>query len=383
MAVGLEATGNPPLGIARATLLFARLIRLESVLVRDHFQGLLPTSIWNREFSWAAALVPSPHESFDFQVLLGYLAASAGKIRLGVGVTEPIRRHPVLIAQSMLTLAHAVKRPPILGIGAGERENIEPYGLDFSSPVGRLEEALQVIRLCFSSQGTIDFRGKYFRLDRATMALQPPRGRMPEIWIAGHGARMLRLTGQYADGWYPTVVASPEEYAAKLAVIRSAAREAGRNPDAIVPALHQYILVAPSEREARAMLDTKAARFAALMYSSADQWRQLGKEHPFGEDFRGYVDFLPETYDRNTIEAALAALPPELLGHGLVWGTPEQVVSKLRAFGDAGLRHVVLDLASALASRRAALYGLWAIRNIAGMLQRGPAAQSGVPTIHR
>jgi phthiodiolone/phenolphthiodiolone dimycocerosates ketoreductase len=370
LAVGLQVSGNPPLGIARANLLFARLIRLDSVLVADHFQGFIPMALWDREFSWAATHFANPHESLDFQVVLGYLAARAGRIRLGVGVTEAIRRHPVLIAQSMLTLAHAVKRPPILGIGAGEGVNIEPYGLDFSTPVGRLEEALQVIRLCFSRQGTIDFRGKYFHLDNATMALQPPRGRMPEIWIAGHGPRMLRLTGEYGDGWYPTLVASPAEYAAKLAVIRSAAREAGRHPDAIVPALHQYILVAPSEREARAMLDTKSARFAALLFSSADQWRQVGKEHPFGKDFRGYFDFMPERYDRKTIEAALAALPPELVGYGLVWGTPEQIVDKLRAFADVGMRHVVLDLASALASRRAGLYGVLAIRKIAGLLKQ-------------
>ncbi|HLZ08300.1 MAG TPA: LLM class flavin-dependent oxidoreductase [Chloroflexota bacterium] len=379
LAVGIQVSGNPPLGIARAILLFARLNRLESVTVADHFQGFIPMALWDRKFSWAASVLANPHESFDYQVVLGYLAARAGKIRLGVGVTEANRRHPVLIAQSMLTLAHAVRRRPILGIGAGERENIEPYGLDFSTPVGRLEEALQIIRLCFSRNDTIDFRGKYFRLDNATMALQSPKGRLPEIWIAGHGARMLRLTGEYSDGWFPTLVASPSEYASKLAIIRSAARDAGRNPAAILPALHQYIVVAPTEAEARAMLDTKAGHFAALMNASAELWRQLGKEHPFGADFRGYVDFLPERYDLRTVEAALAALPPELLGYGLVWGTPEQIADKLRAFGDAGLRHVVLDLASALVSRRATLYGLFAIRKIAGLLKRGSPARSGVP----
>ncbi len=370
-AVGLQVSGNPPIGLARALLLYARLTRLDSVLVADHFQGFIPTALWNPEFSWAAAQFSNPHESFDFQLLLGYLAASAGRLRLGVGVTEPIRRHPVLIAQTMLTLAHAIGRSPILGIGAGERENIEPYGLDFSTPVGRLEEALQIIRRCFSQSGAIDFEGQYYHLVGATMALRPPKGRLPEIWIAGHGARMLRLTGEYGDGWYPTLVTSPSDYAAKLAVIRAAAQKVGRDPAAIVPALHQYIVVAPSEREARAMLATKVARFAVLLLTSHEQWSQLGREHPFGENFRGYVDFLPEEYDRKTLLAAVAAVPPELLGSGLIWGTPEQIAEKLRAYGDAGLRHVVLDLASALISRRAALYGIVAMWKIAALLKRG------------
>ena len=65
----------------------------------------------------------------------------------------------------MMTLSHLTKRAPILGIGAGERMNIDPYGLDPSEPVTRLEEALQIIRLCLSAQGPITFSGKHYRLD--------------------------------------------------------------------------------------------------------------------------------------------------------------------------------------------------------------------------
>jgi phthiodiolone/phenolphthiodiolone dimycocerosates ketoreductase len=138
-------------------------------------------------------------------------------------VTEPIRRHPVLIAQAMLTLSRMIKRPPILGIGAGERENTEPHGLDFSHPVGRLEEALQIIRMCFSSQGPIDFEGEHYRLDGAMMDLRTPAGKIPEIWIGGRGPRMLRLAGGYGDGWYPNMIASPDQYASKLNAVHAAA----------------------------------------------------------------------------------------------------------------------------------------------------------------
>jgi phthiodiolone/phenolphthiodiolone dimycocerosates ketoreductase len=354
-------------------MLFARLSRFDSVFTVDHFQNFVPTALWDRELTWAAAHFPSPHEVFDYQVLLGYLARSAGGLRVGVGVTEPVRRHPVLIAQAMMTLAHMTKRPPILGIGAGERENIEPYGLDFSQPVSQLEEALKVIRLCFSSSGPFDFVGKHYRLDRAMMDLHPPKGRTPEIWIAGHGPRMLRLTGQYGDGWFPTMVASPQEYKAKLEVVRAAAREAGRNPAAITPALHQFVVVAPTRREARAMLHTRLARFAALVGAPADEWRKVGVEHPFGQHFRGYVDFVPERYDRETLDKAIAAVPPQLVGRGFIIGTVEEVVARLLTYREAGVRHVVLSLSSALFSRRAGIYGQLALPRIAWLLRRGGA----------
>lgn len=252
ISIGLQLGTQPPLSATRAFLLGARAMRLDSVMLIDHFQKVFPSAIWDQELTWLAARRPTPHEFFDYQVLLGYLASRVERMRLGVGVTESIRRHPVLIARAMMTLSHLTKRAPILGIGAGERMNIDPYRLDFAHPVTRLEEALQIVRLCLSVRGPITFCSKYFRLDRATVDLKPATGRVPEIWIAGHGPRMLALTGRYGDGWYPTAVVSPHEYADKLATVRTAARAAGRNPAAVTPALHRFMVIAATEREARA-----------------------------------------------------------------------------------------------------------------------------------
>lgn len=364
MTIGLELLTAPPLVWNRALASVARLSRLDTLWVADHWQGHIPSAMWRQTFRWAATQSESPHAFLDYQVFLGALAAHAGRLRLGVSVTEPIRRHPVLLAQAMLTLAHLTKRPPILGIGAGERMNIEPYGLDFSEPVGRLEEALQIIRRCFSHQGPIDFSGKHYRLDHAILDLRAPKGQTPEIWIGGQGPRMLRLTGQYADGWFPPAIASAEEYAAKLALIRKTAQEAGRDPQAITPALYEFLVVAPSEREVQEMLDSKLGRLIALQVASSE-WRKVGAQHPFGEDFRGYVDWVAERYDRQTLQEALASVPPALIGTGLLWGTPEQVADKLRAFGEVGVQHVGLFPISMIVSRRAALYGLWAVHKIA------------------
>jgi phthiodiolone/phenolphthiodiolone dimycocerosates ketoreductase len=370
IAVGLQIGTQPPLSALRAFLLGARAMRLDSVMVIDHFQNVFPSAIWDRELTWLAAQRSTPHEFFDYQVLFGYLASRVGRMRLGVGVTEPIRRHPILIAQAMMTLSHLTRRAPILGIGAGERMNLDPYGLDPAEPVTRLEEALQIIRLCLSTAGPITFCGKHYRLERARMDLKPPPGRVPQIWIAAHGPRMLRLTGCYGDGWYPTTVVSPQDYAIKLAAVRAAAAEAGRNAASITPALHRFMVVGSSEQEARAMLNTKVIRALGLM-ASPELWRQAGTAHPFGEHFNALVNFVPDQYDRKMMDEAIAAVPDAVMTEGpLLWGAPQQVAAKLRAFGDAGLRHVVLAPVSGLVSQRAALYGLWATGRIARSLVR-------------
>ena len=83
--MGLQFGTQPPLGAVRAVMLFARLARLESVMAVDHFQNIFPIAIWDEEFSWVAARSSTPHEHFDYQVLLGYLATRAGRVRLGWG----------------------------------------------------------------------------------------------------------------------------------------------------------------------------------------------------------------------------------------------------------------------------------------------------------
>jgi phthiodiolone/phenolphthiodiolone dimycocerosates ketoreductase len=201
IGVGLAIPPKPPLAAFKQVIWAARLMRFDSLLLWDHIQDIFPRALWEPSFTWAAGVNESPHEMFDQQTLLGYLGPRAGNLAVGVAVTEAIRRHPVVIAQAMVTLAHLTKRAPILGIGSGERENIEPYGLPFANSVSRLEEALQVIRLCLDTESPLDFEGAYFNLDRARFDLKPPPGRKPKIWVGALGPRMLELTGRYGDGW--------------------------------------------------------------------------------------------------------------------------------------------------------------------------------------
>ena len=84
ISVGLQLGTQPPLSATRAFLLGARAMRLDSVMLIDHFQNVFPTVIWDKELTWLAAQRPTPHEFFDYQALLGYLASRVGRMRLGL-----------------------------------------------------------------------------------------------------------------------------------------------------------------------------------------------------------------------------------------------------------------------------------------------------------
>jgi phthiodiolone/phenolphthiodiolone dimycocerosates ketoreductase len=118
------------------------------------------------------------------------------------------------------------------------------------------------------------------------------------------------------------------------------------------------------------MIETMVVRFFGVL-APAELWRRVGRTHPFGDQFGGIVDFVPGDYTREELEAAIAAVPVEMANQGLLYGTPEQVVAQLRAYGDVGLRHAILQVASAAISRKAALYSTRALRAIAKEMHRG------------
>ncbi|GAA6525222.1 phthiodiolone/phenolphthiodiolone dimycocerosates ketoreductase [Intrasporangium sp. DVR] len=364
--MGVVLAPSPPVGLLRLQLGVARLGHLDSVMVPDHLQSLVPEAVW-AESTWLKGT--RTHALFDYASTLGWLAARSGRLRVGVQVTDPLRRHPVVVAQTMLTLAHLTRRAPILGIGSGERENLEPYGLPLDHPTARLEEALRILRACFT--GTLaDFDGEYYTLRDAVMDLQAPVGRTPEIWVGAHGPRMLELTGRFGDGWIPTLVSSPEDYAQKLERVRAAARQAGRSPEAVTAGLGGFLLLARDAADVSRVLRTPLARFFALLTPAA-VWREVGAEHPLGPRFRGFVDVLPETLERDALRSALASVPAEVVAIGVMVGTPDQVVARVRALAEAGLQHFSPMVLSGALSRGNALHDIRAIPSIARRLQSG------------
>ena len=203
MGVGVQLLGRPPAAALAAIAKGLEVAGADSFWAPDHWMYLAPLGVWDSSTFPSARLIRSPEENFDAWSFLTWLAGRTRKATIGTAVTEAIRRHPAEIAQAALSIHHLSHGRFVLGIGAGEKENIEPYGLSYKGQVSRLEEALYVIRLLWGSKDYVSYQGKFFELDRAVIGLGPYRGKFPPIWIAAHGPRTLRLTGRYGDGWLP------------------------------------------------------------------------------------------------------------------------------------------------------------------------------------
>jgi phthiodiolone/phenolphthiodiolone dimycocerosates ketoreductase len=344
---------------------------IDSYWVPDHLNNLAPRAIVTPKHVGLARLISDVDAMYEPWTALGHIAGwnRLRRLRLGVGVTDAGRRNPAVTAQAAATLHLITGGRAILGIGVGEREGNEPYGVPWDRPVARFEEALATIRTLWSSRGELVSReSEFFPLRNAIFTLPPHRGRWPQIWVAAHGPRMLRATGRYADAWLPAGMMTPQDYARRLDLVRSAASDAGRDPLSILPAVNPVVFTGNSREDVDAAMDSAAGRAAGLCVPGSE-WKRHGATHPLGEDFSGIQDFVPQTMDRQTILSYVAQVPPSLLREMTLNGTPDEVIDQAAVWRDHGVRYItVLNLSTVQPSmRKAAATGMPFLKVLRGL----------------
>ena len=128
-----------------------------------------------------------------------------------------------------------------LGVASGWNDiEFEALGACFRTRGARIEEQVELMRRMWASD-LVTFAGEHHRVDDA--GINPPPVQRPiPVWFGGGADRVLRRIGHMADGWFANTSRrtaarvgippfSPDESGhERLALIFSAAREAGRDP---------------------------------------------------------------------------------------------------------------------------------------------------------
>lgn len=374
VAVGTNGAIAPPLAGVVKGATRAEEKGYDSIWWPDHLMGWHPDSVWRPEITELARSMPNPHIFVDPVAAIAACSTQTSRIRLGTSVTDAIRRHPAMLAQEFLTLDHFSKGRTILGIGAGEGENITPYGMSFDRPVSRLEEALEIVRLLWGTTEPVDYDGETWRMRGAVCGMSPYEdpatgtAAPPPIWVGAHGPRMLSLAGRHCDGWLPTYQGGPEKWAQGLAAIRTAATGVSRSLDGFVPALLTHLVVVDDDRDVERLLDSPLIRTWMLTMPSSC-FEEFGVEHPLGEGSYGLLDYIPTQLPEERVRQALQAVPLEVAHKYLMVGTPDQILDELGQFVAHGLEHVVLWNISYLADFELLRSSYRALDDIAVRLQ--------------
>ena len=164
--------------------------------------------------------------------LLGYLGATTDRLKLGVGVANPYTRNPALLAMASATLDRLTGGRFVLGLGRSERAVVQDkMGIPYGDAPAAMRGCVSLVRRLLAGERVSETAGP-FRLSGAKLATTPVQSRLP-IYLAAIGRKGLRLAGAIADGVLLNAYVPPAYVRYAVAEIRTAAQEAGRDPDAI------------------------------------------------------------------------------------------------------------------------------------------------------
>jgi alkanesulfonate monooxygenase SsuD/methylene tetrahydromethanopterin reductase-like flavin-dependent oxidoreductase (luciferase family) len=179
---------------------------------------------------------PYQHHFFDTWSLIATLLAETKRISFFTDVASLPLRPPAVMAKAAASLDVLSGGRFELGLGGGALpELIANFGGPRRTPgetVEAIDEAIDMIRLLWSSERSVSFEGKHYRLNDARPG---PRPAHPiSIWVGAFKPRMIRLVGRKADGWLPSLgVLTRDELRAGNEQIDEAAEAAGRDPRSI------------------------------------------------------------------------------------------------------------------------------------------------------
>jgi len=269
----------------------------ESVWVYDHFHT-----------------VPEPtHEAtHEAWTLMAALAASTHRVRLGQMCTCMAYRNPAYLAKVAATIDVISGGRIEMGIGAGWYEHEwRAYGYGFpgiGARISALEEGVQIMRQMWET-GSATLAGKFFQVDGARAYPQPIQAGGIPLWIAGGGEkRTLRIAAQYAQ--YTNFDGSLEGFAHKSEVLAGHCKTLGRDLGEITRSANYNVVIGAT----RADVDEKLA----------------------------WID----AHYRATVPGRADGVVKDFATGPLV-GTPDEIISKLRELGAAGLGYAIAYFADA------------------------------------
>lgn len=276
------ATYRDQLGVARA----AEAAGFSALFRSDHFLKM-----------GGVSGLPGPTDAW---VTLAGLARETKTIRLGTLVTSATFRHGGLLAVTVAQVDEMSGGRVELGLGAGwfEDEHVG-HGVPFP-PLGErfdlLEDQLAVITGMWDTPigDTFDHAGPTLTVRGATGLPKPAQTPRPPIVVGGRGPkRTPRLAATYADE-FNQAFEGLEQFRAQRDRVRAACEARDRDPDSLVQSI--ALIVCCGEDEA-AVKQRAAA---------------IGRE------------------------------PDELRANGAA-GTPEEVITKARAYAEAGADRIYLQ----------------------------------------
>jgi F420-dependent oxidoreductase-like protein len=252
------------------------------------------------EAGFTSLWVPQVPGDFDAFTAITLVGRATRRIELGTAVVPIQTRHPIAMAQAMLSNQAVCEGRFTLGLGTSHHWIIEDMlGLPYDRPAHQMRTYLEVLNAALRGPGSVDVENDVYRVHSPIdVTDQTPN----PVLLAALGPMMLRLAGEHASG---TILWMADERALAEHVvprITRAAAEAGRCAPRVVAGVP--VVVCPND--------------------------EVDDARAWANQVLGQAEISPN-YQR-----LLARGDASTMGHILAAGDEAAVVDRLRAFRDAG-----------------------------------------------
>jgi 5,10-methylenetetrahydromethanopterin reductase len=252
------------------------------------------------------------------------MALNTSKVKLGTGVTNPLTRHPSVVASGYATLEEYAPGRMVVGIGLGD-SSVETMGMK-PAKLSFFEKTIQQMRELLA--------GKEVQLETGKIhLLHPCKAKVP-IYIAASGPKMLELSGRIADGIVVLVGVADEYIAHAREKIAAGAAAAGRKLEEINQVL--WVPCAVSDKApAKDAVKAHVARVVAhpLPYVLDPQEQKVLEEIRRTYDYYHHMD-----QEANHAEV----IPDWLVDKFAIAGTVEQCRAQIERIKKTGIQQIAI-----------------------------------------
>jgi probable F420-dependent oxidoreductase len=259
-------------------------------------------------------------------VIYSQMLAATEHIVVGPFVTNPATRDPTVTGSLFATLNDMFGNRTICGIGRGDSAVRTLHGRP--SNLATLRESVHVIRE-LANDRAVEVNG-------AKVHFPWSRGSTLDIWVAAYGPLALQLTGEVGDGFI-LQLADPDIAAWTIKVVRDAAEQAGRDPDAV-----KFCVAAPMYiGDDRSHMREQCRWFGGMVGNHvADIVARYGADSSVPKALTDYIAGR-QGYDYNEHGRAgnthAAFVPDEIVERFCILGSAAEHVERLEALRELGV----------------------------------------------
>lgn len=169
----------------------------------------------------ANGFIPSP------LVELAAIGARTSRLELTTGVMLLPLWNPIRVAEDGALIDIMSHGRFSIGAGLGlVADEYAMYGLEVRDAVGRLEEAVEVLRLAWTTE-RFSFEGKHFHLRDVSVTPKPVQT-CPAIRLGGMADKSVERAGRIGDGWVSDNLHGLEAISRWASIYRESAARSGR-----------------------------------------------------------------------------------------------------------------------------------------------------------